>query len=119
MPVRFPRTRTLSVRLSEEEYERLQAASHAHGSRSISDFVRSSALWIAANCNRELWDVISSLGKGHFDLAPMMPPAEPAGLQQLQRDMEALAQEVNRLSQMIHKQAAPGKGRRSTEERPA
>ncbi len=35
-----PKSRTISLRLSEQEYEALKATYTAHGARSISDFAR-------------------------------------------------------------------------------
>lgn len=44
MSVLNPRNRLVNFRLSEEEYERLDAACKAMGARSISDFARSAVL---------------------------------------------------------------------------
>jgi len=44
MSVLRPRTRLVNFRLSEDEFERLKASCALHGSRSISDFARSSVL---------------------------------------------------------------------------
>ena len=46
MSVRNPRTRLISFRLSEREYQALQTLCEAKEARSLSDFVRTTVRWI-------------------------------------------------------------------------
>jgi hypothetical protein len=64
------RTKLVTFRLSEEEYEHLRAVSEAHGARSVSEFVRSGVGWIVENCERRLWEVLVTSGQ-----RPMPPVA--------------------------------------------
>jgi hypothetical protein len=57
------RTKLVTFRLSEDEYEHLRAVSAARGARSVSEFVRSSVGWIVENCDRQLWEVIATPGQ--------------------------------------------------------
>jgi hypothetical protein len=57
------RTKLVTFRLSEDEYEHLRAVSAARGARSVSEFVRSSVGWIVENCDRQLWEVIVTSGQ--------------------------------------------------------
>lgn len=61
-----PRTRLVTFRLSDEEYEHLRAVSAARGARSVSEFVRSSVGWIIENCDRQLWEFLITWGKASF-----------------------------------------------------
>ena len=49
MSVRNPRTRLISFRLSEREYQDLQTLCEAKEARSLSDFVRTTVRWIVDN----------------------------------------------------------------------
>lgn len=60
MPALQNRSRIVTFRLSEEEYERLQVVSVARGVRSISEFVRMAVCWILSNCHRHVWDLLSN-----------------------------------------------------------
>ena len=64
-PVRVmqARTKLVTFRLSEDEYEHLRAVSAARGARSVSEFVRSSVAWIVENCERRLWEVVVTSGQ--------------------------------------------------------
>jgi hypothetical protein len=57
------RTKLVTFRLSEEEYEHLRAVSEARGARSVSEFVRSGVGWIVENCERRLWEVLVTSGQ--------------------------------------------------------
>jgi hypothetical protein len=57
------RTKLVTFRLSEEEYEHLRAVSAARGARSVSEFVRSGVGWIVENCERRLWEVLVASGQ--------------------------------------------------------
>jgi hypothetical protein len=52
MSVRNPRTRLISFRLSEDEYQALQSLCDAHEARSLSEFVRTSICWISYNADQ-------------------------------------------------------------------
>jgi hypothetical protein len=69
-----PRTKLVTFRLSEEEYEHLRAVSEARGARSVSEFVRSSLAWILENCERQLWEVVATSGQRAID--NLRPPAD-------------------------------------------
>lgn len=53
MKVLVPRSKLVSVRLSEEEYKRLQTVCGARHERSVSDCIRSSILEMSDNDNLE------------------------------------------------------------------
>ena len=52
MSVRNPRTRLISFRLAEDEYQALQNVCDAQQARSLSEFVRTSICWIAYNADQ-------------------------------------------------------------------
>ena len=54
MSVLNPKTRLICFRMSQHEYERLQALRNARGARSLSGFVRGSMSWIIENCDPDL-----------------------------------------------------------------
>ena len=53
------RTKLVSFRLSQEEYEHLCAVSAARGARSVSEFLRTSVGCIIENCDRRVWELLS------------------------------------------------------------
>jgi uncharacterized protein (DUF1778 family) len=53
MPVQFQRTRSINVRLSEDEYLALERFCAASNARSMSDFVRKALQGLAAGANQE------------------------------------------------------------------
>ena len=75
-----PRTKLVTFRLSEEEYERLRAISAARGARSVSEFVRYSLGWIVENCERQLWEVVVASGQRTMSPVAGRRRAEDAGL---------------------------------------
>jgi predicted DNA-binding protein len=77
------KTRTLSLRLSEEEYERLRQNSLAQGSRSVSDCVR---------------EVLSRFSGGE--------PASPSNglerrMRKLDSEVQVLSRELDRLRHIV------------------
>jgi hypothetical protein len=52
------RSRLITFRLSEEEYEEVRAACDAQGSRSVSAFVRWSVIWMVSNWERRVRDLL-------------------------------------------------------------
>lgn len=87
MAVFNPRTRLVSFRLSEEEYESLRKASLSRGARSISDYAR------AALCRL----LESPPGSGDDGLE--------AKVIQLDEQMQQLSLELHRLQQLIERRA--------------
>jgi len=63
MLVMQARTKLVTFRLSEEEYDHLRAVSEAHGAGSVSEFVRFGVGWIIENCERPLWEVLVGSGQ--------------------------------------------------------
>ncbi len=83
------RTRTLSLRLSEEEFETLKTLYAAHGARSISDFARAAMQTVIA----------SRTGPGALELR----------MQEIDGKLSLLDTEVARLSQVIEAALQPRK----------
>jgi len=82
MPVYRPRTRTISFRLSENEYAELRTMSIAHGSRSLSDFAR--------------WTVRRSLGAN-----PLGSHGVEAHVRELRDKTEQIDRELGRLMRLM------------------
>lgn len=117
MAVRNPRTRLISFRLSDEEYQALQSLCEAHEARSLSEFVRAGICWIAYHADQLPKDLFG------FHPAPAAPklaaesdalPAE-AGSEEtggrlaeavvdLHRRTDALDRELRRLSSLLKRQ---------------
>ena len=69
-----PRTKLVTFRLSEEEYEHLRSVSEARGARNVSEFVRCSLGWMLENCDRRLWEVV--VPSGHRAIDTLQPRAD-------------------------------------------
>lgn len=82
MPVLNPKSRMISLRLSDEEFEKLRSLYRVHGSRSVSEFARNAMQKVIAE-----EQVASSNIEGR--------------LQELDHKMSSLDQEVGRLIRMI------------------
>jgi hypothetical protein len=93
------RRRLVTFRLSEEEYEHLCNVSAARGARSVSDFVRSGVGWIIENCDRRVWEILSSQGQGVFS-----PASSPLRLDQAHGGREKVAD--NREAEPEHRDAS-------------
>lgn len=52
------RSRLITFRLSEEEYDSVRALCAAQGARSVSGFVRSSVIWVLSNWDRRVKDIL-------------------------------------------------------------
>jgi hypothetical protein len=53
-------TRTVTLRLSADEYDQLRCIAEARGARSIAEFLRSGLSWFVSNSNKPLYDFITS-----------------------------------------------------------
>lgn len=85
MAVFKPRTRIVSFRLSEEEYEDLKTVCMTHGARSISDFARfATRQWVSGE------------GKTPDEVLQQM-------LRQLNGKVKRIDGELKRLAQMVHR----------------
>jgi hypothetical protein len=62
--------RFVSLRMSEDEYERLKVLVKEFGSRSLSSFIRDSVSWILSNGNRTLLDLMTASEPGRVRNAP-------------------------------------------------
>ena len=89
MPVLKRRSRIVSFRLSQEEYDALKDTCIAQGARSISDFARSAACHLARNGNgspdealqaavRTLQARVEELDREVKRLAHALEPSQPA-----------------------------------------
>ncbi len=82
MPTFIKRNRIVSFRLSDEEYDRLEQISRAHGAHSVSDFVRITTHHAIAGSGQELargWMKVNTV----------------------EDRIDALQQELNRLAGLI------------------
>lgn len=68
------RMKLISVRLSEEECEGLQALCDTVGARSVSGFVRTALRWLIVNRQKSVLEVICSPGD------PAYPRGRPLGI---------------------------------------
>jgi len=96
MPVLKRRSRIVSFRLSQEEYDALKDTCIAQGARSISDFARSAACRLARN------------GNGSPD------EALEATIRMLEGRVELLDREVKRLAHLLEP-AQPGAIKRNSQ----
>jgi hypothetical protein len=87
-PIKFPRRRTrmISFRVSEREFEQLKTKSEAEGARSISDFAR------LALCGS---------GGGSTD-------GVNEGINRLSDDVQQLSADVRRVTELLESSAPPG-----------
>lgn len=69
------RTRLVSFRLSEGEYEHLRLVTVSQGARSVSDFVRTGVSWIIENCDRPVWDFLTASGQNPLRVTTDVPSA--------------------------------------------
>lgn len=73
MAILKPRTKLISFRLSEEEYEKLQGACVAEGARSISEFARAALQRsVGADNNHSNGQRTASFGPGAQELVDTM-----------------------------------------------
>lgn len=116
MPVRDPKSKLVSFRLSAAEYRVLQDLCEAREERSISDFVRRSLQQIAADGEEAAQTYLRAgrvaelRGQPEYDDTPSRPPeASDFGLTvtrallDLNRKTEALDRKVRRLGLMVMK----------------
>ncbi len=116
MSVYNPRTRLLSFRVSEHEYERLCALSSTQGAHSLADFIRTSVCWAMDNApnGNESVDVTGSSNHSfgnppsrnlHVKVIPGQRSATfetlPGLLLALQWKAESLDQEVRQLITLL------------------
>jgi hypothetical protein len=86
MPVLKRRSRTVSFRLSEEEYETMRERCISQGARSISDFARKAA------CN----------SNGNFNGNDLRRRVEPdLALNVLKERVDEIDREIHRLAQIL------------------
>ncbi len=89
-----PKMRLVSVRLSQDEYDRLKSLSSQRAGGSVSGLIRASMHGIMQNGNRTLIDLLSDSfpGASGADLA-----AHISAIQVLERRLEHLDREIKRL----------------------
>jgi hypothetical protein len=89
-----PKMRLVSVRLSQDEYERLKSLSSRQAGGTVSGLIRSSMHGIMLNGNRTLIDLLSEpIGESSgADLLTQL-----SAIQVLERRLENLDREVKRL----------------------
>lgn len=80
-----PRRRLVSFRLSEEEYQRLEAACEARQFRSVSDFVRST-IWAVL----DLWESGQGIGAPMHEIA-LAVQANTQQMAELDRELKHLS----------------------------
>ena len=88
--------RLVSVRLSQDEYDRLKALSSQRSRGNVSGLIRASMHGILMNGNRTLIDLLSEFAFGHStpDLAQ---PSSP--IQLLERRLDILDREIKQLTE--------------------
>lgn len=116
MSVYNPRTRLLSFRVSEQEYERLCALSSTQGAHSLADFIRTSVCWAMDNAPNGFESAdVTGLSSRSFGKPPsrnlqikVLPgqkcstfEALPGLLLALQWKAESLDQEVRQLITLL------------------
>ena len=89
MAVMNRRSRIISLRLSQEEYDLLRDLSVSQGARSISEFTRSVACQLPRN--------------GNSNVTPELTPVE-AALGALNDTMSSLNQNIQRLTDLLETQ---------------
>ena len=118
MSVRNPRTRLISFRLSDDEYQALQSVCEAHEARSLSEFVRAGICWIAYHADQLPKDLfglhpsppLAKAAAAEVETLPEEPVQEEPGdrlaeaVVHLHRRTEALDREVRRLSLLLKRQ---------------
>ena len=115
MPVRNPRTRLISFRLSEREYQALQSLCDAKEARSLSDFVRTTVRWILSNddvVNPGFSTLPRANGLSQAFAKEGGPPLQAGGdgldvalareLLKLSHKSDALDREIRRLSLLLN-----------------
>ena len=78
------RTRMISFRVSEREFEMLRTLSESEGHRSVSDFAR-----------------LALCGERNGNGASHSPPGENAGIDRLRTDLDELKAYVRRVAEML------------------
>ncbi len=110
MSVRNPRTRLISFRLAEDEYQALQSVCDSQQARSLSEFVRTSICWIAYNADQLPADFFKLHPAGMTtrppaDTEPLFLEPEPERIEarlanavvHLNRRTDALDREIRRI----------------------
>lgn len=113
MSVRNPRTRLISFRLAEDEYQALQNVCDAQQARSLSEFVRTSICWIAYNADQLPADFfkLHPAGIGLRAESDGRLESEPDGIEErlasavvhLNRRTDALDREIRRIGLLFRK----------------
>ena len=91
--------RLVSVRISQDEYDRLKSLSSQRSSGNVSGLIRASMHSILMNGNKTLIDLLSELPPGRSTL-DVIQPSSP--LQVLERRLENLDREIKQLTDNSH-----------------
>jgi len=106
--------RFVSLRMSEDEYERLKVLGKECGSRNLSSFIRSCVSWILANGHRTVLDLlISTEPRRVWNI-----PAEGYSIAALGRRINEFDRELEQLKSLrdrLSRDSAIGTERRETE----